>query len=68
VSLSAAGALYVDGAPSTETELRQRLAAARRTDPEVRAVIAADGAVQHRRVSASSTCCVRSTSTISPST
>jgi len=50
VSLSAAGALYVDGAPSTETELRQRLAAARRTDPEVRAVIAADGAVQHRRV------------------
>src|SRR5438105_4703434 len=44
VSLSAAGALYVDGAPSSEAELRQKLAVARRTDPEVRAVIAADGA------------------------
>ena len=50
VSLSAAGRLYVDGAPASEAELRQKLVVARRTDPEVRAVIAADGAVPHRRV------------------
>jgi len=50
LSLTKAGALYVDGAASSEAELRQKLAAARRADPEVRAVIAADGAVPHRRV------------------
>jgi biopolymer transport protein ExbD len=50
VSLSKTGVLYVDGAPASEAELRQKLATARRTDPEVRVVIAADGAVPHRRV------------------
>ncbi len=50
VSLTKAGALYVDGVPCNETQLREKLALARRTDPELRAVIAADGAVPHRRV------------------
>ncbi len=50
VSLTKAGALYVDGVPCSETQLREKLALARRGDPELRAVIAADGAVPHRRV------------------
>jgi biopolymer transport protein ExbD len=50
VSLTKSGALYVDGVPSNEAELREKLVAARRRDPELRAVIAADGAVPHRRV------------------
>jgi biopolymer transport protein ExbD len=50
VSLTKAGNLYVDGVPSSEAELRARLASARSREPELRAVIAADGAVPHRRV------------------
>jgi biopolymer transport protein TolR len=50
VSLTRAGELYVDGVASSEAELRSKLALARRADPELRAVIAADGAVPHRRV------------------
>jgi biopolymer transport protein TolR len=50
VSLTKSGALYVDGVPATEAGLRQTLVAARKRDPELRAVIAADGAVPHRRV------------------
>src|SRR3954465_14209781 len=50
LSLTKAGSLYVDGAPCSEPELRQKLARARRSDPELRAVISADGAVPHRRV------------------
>ena len=50
VSLTRAGALYVDGAPCSEAQLRDKLAKARRSDPELRAVIAADGAVPHRLV------------------
>lgn len=50
VSLTKTGALYVDGVPSSEAQLRERLVLARRADPDVRAVIAADGAVPHRRV------------------
>ena len=50
VSLTKTGALYVDGVPSSEAELREKLVLARRSDPELRAVIAADGAVPHRRV------------------
>lgn len=50
VSLTKAGTLYVDGVPCSEAQLREKLAGARRTDPEVRAVIAADGAVAHRQV------------------
>jgi biopolymer transport protein ExbD len=48
--LTRAGSLYVDGVPCSESELRDKLAAARRADPELRAVIAADGAVPHRQV------------------
>ena len=50
VSLTKTGALYVDGVPSSEAQLRERLIVARRADPDLRAVIAADGAVPHRRV------------------
>ncbi|HEX2871500.1 MAG TPA: biopolymer transporter ExbD [Polyangiaceae bacterium] len=50
VSLTKAGQLYVDGVIANEGELRQKLTQARRRDPELRAVIAADGAVPHRRV------------------
>jgi biopolymer transport protein ExbD len=50
VTLTKTGELYVDGAPSTEAELRQKLVRARARAPELRAVIAADGAVPHRRV------------------
>lgn len=50
VSLTKAGSLYVDGVPCSETQLRERLNAARRTDPQLRAVIAADGAIAHRQV------------------
>jgi len=50
LSLTQAGTLYVDGVPHSEQQLRDKLATARRRDPELRAVIAADGAVPHRRV------------------
>lgn len=50
VSLTKAGTLYVDGVPASEAELRQRLVSARGRDPQLRAVIAADGAVPHRQV------------------
>jgi len=50
VSLTKSGALYVDGVPSSEAELRATLTTALRAQPELRAVIAADGAVPHRRV------------------
>jgi biopolymer transport protein ExbD len=50
VSLTKAGSLYVDGVPNSEAQLREKLAEARRADPELRAVIAADGAVAHRQV------------------
>lgn len=50
VSLTKAGTLYVDGVPFSEQQLRDKLKVARGADPELRAVIAADGAVPHRRV------------------
>ncbi len=50
VSLTKTGSLYVDGVPCTEQQLREKLVEARRSDPDLRAVIAADGAVPHRRV------------------
>jgi biopolymer transport protein TolR len=50
VSLTKAGSLYVDGVPCTEDQLRAKLVDARSHDPELRAVIAADGAVPHRKV------------------
>ncbi|HYP91518.1 MAG TPA: biopolymer transporter ExbD [Polyangiaceae bacterium] len=50
VSLTKSGSLYVDGVPCSEAELRQKLVEARKSEPDLRAVIAADGAVPHRRV------------------
>jgi biopolymer transport protein TolR len=50
VSLDQAGKLYLDGTPTTEAELHQRVAAAKKAQPDVRAVIAADGRVPHARV------------------
>jgi biopolymer transport protein ExbD len=49
ISLDAAGSLYVDGKPASRAELRQQ-ARARRSAPGASAVIAADGAAQHRAV------------------
>jgi biopolymer transport protein ExbD len=50
VSLTKTGELYLDGVLTSEQALRDKLAAARRLNHELRAVIAADGAVPHRRV------------------
>lgn len=50
VSLTSGGELYVDGERVEESALRARLVRARSGTPDLRAVIAADGAVPHRRV------------------
>ena len=50
VSLTKTGALYVDGVPCSEAQLREKLSGARRADPDLRAVIAADGGLAHRQV------------------
>src|SRR5262245_51806600 len=50
IGITRQGTLYLDGVPTNEPELRGRLQQLRRQDPELRAVIAADGAVEHRRV------------------
>lgn len=50
LSIDAQGAFYLDGRPIAEPALRTRVAAAKHDRPDVRAVIAADGGVPHRRV------------------
>jgi len=50
ISLDQSGKLYLDGAATSETELHQRVAAAKKAQPDLRAVIAADGRVPHARV------------------
>jgi biopolymer transport protein ExbD len=50
VSVDSGGTLYLDGTRVAEDELRARLRVAHRRNKELRAVIAADGAVPHRRV------------------
>ena len=50
ISIDADGKRYLDGVPVAQERLRAELRRARRTDPHVRAVIAADGAVRHRDV------------------
>jgi biopolymer transport protein ExbD len=50
LSIDQRGAVYADGVPVGDAELRQRIAAARRARPDLRAVIAADGRVAHRSV------------------
>jgi len=50
ISLDRAGGLYLDGSAVSEADLHARVAAVKRARPDVRAVIAADGSVPHRRV------------------
>jgi len=50
ISIDARGVVYLDGAPITEAELAQRLPEIKAHKPDVRAVIAADGGVEYRRV------------------
>lgn len=50
VTIDSGGRLFLDAVPVTRTELRSKIRAARRNGQELRAVIAADGAVAHRAV------------------
>ena len=50
VSVDKSGKLFLDGTALDEAELARRVRARRAGDPELRAVIAADGAVSHRLV------------------
>jgi len=50
VAVTPDGALFVDGTLCPDAELRTRAAEALVRDPELRAVIQADGGVHHRRV------------------
>ncbi len=50
ISIDADGSLYLDREPVTAEALRERVRAAREGDPEVRAIIAADGRIQHAEV------------------
>jgi biopolymer transport protein ExbD len=50
ISLDVAGKLYLDGQLTDEAALHQRVRAAYQADPEVKAVISADGRVTHSQV------------------
>ena len=50
ISVDERRALYLDGEAIAEDALRARLSALRRDDPELQAVIAADGRVDYQRV------------------
>jgi len=50
ISLDVAGKLYLDGQVTDESALQQRIRAAYQADPEVKAVISADGRVTHSQV------------------
>ena len=50
VSIDRDGKTYLDATPIDEPTLRQRIKAAHTADPEVRAVIAADGRTSHSNV------------------
>lgn len=50
ISIDAEGELYLDRDPITHEALRARVREAREEDPEVRAIIAADGRIQHANV------------------
>lgn len=50
ISIDQDGKLYLDGNPILEDALQQRIRGAYQTDKEVKAVISADGRVQHQRV------------------
>jgi biopolymer transport protein ExbD len=50
VSIDQTGALFLDAQPIDETRLRRQIRAARESDEDLRAVIAADGRINHARV------------------
>jgi biopolymer transport protein ExbD len=50
LSIDARGTVFADGTQVAEGELRQRIAAAKKAKPDLRAVIAADGRATHRSV------------------
>jgi biopolymer transport protein ExbD len=50
VSIDQTGSLFLDARPVSEDELRRQVRASREGNPEVRAVIAADGRIAHSRV------------------
>ena len=50
LSIDERGAVYADGTLVGESELRRRIAEAKRARPDLRAVIAADGRVAHKSV------------------
>jgi len=50
VSVDQEGALFLDAEPVDEDELRRRIRTARENDEDLRAVIAADGRINHARV------------------
>jgi len=50
ISIDKSGALYLDGAPVGEAELRDELRQERTFDLDLRAIVAADGNLPHRAV------------------
>jgi biopolymer transport protein ExbD len=50
VSVDASGKIFLDREPVTPDELRAKIRQAREDNPELRAVIAADGRIEHSRV------------------
>jgi biopolymer transport protein ExbD len=50
ISIDVENKLYLDGTVITQDELQKRIRAAYAADPEVKAIISADGRVQHMQV------------------
>ena len=50
ISIDVEGKIYLDGAGIAATDLQPRVRAAYQKDPEVKAIISADGRVQHSQV------------------
>jgi len=50
ISIDVENRLYLDGTIITQDELQKRIRAAYAADPEVKAIISADGRVQHMQV------------------
>lgn len=50
ITIESDGSLFLDGGRLSEAELQRKIQEARARDPEVRAVIAADGATRHKSV------------------
>lgn len=50
ISLDVAGKLYLDGQPIEAPALQEKIRAAYKADPEVKAIISADGRVTHAQV------------------